>query len=130
MNFLNILVAGVLSFSSLAFSAERIAIDVSEVNAQQFLRYNFGRVFVNSMNRVIYQIRNTGNVIIEREGFSISGPGFDAYTTCPKMMLPGSVCDLDIRYWPAFEGRHYGRMQMLFTDRNDIIIDLVGEAFR
>jgi hypothetical protein len=124
------LLACVLAFSSFAFSAQSISINASEVKAQQFLSYNFGRVWVNSMNRVLYQIRNTGNMPIQREGFSISGMGFEAYTNCPIVLNPGMKCDLEIRYWPPFEGSHFGRMQMLFTDKNDIIIDLWGEAVR
>ena len=82
------------------------------------------------MNRVLFQIRNTGTLPIEREGFSISGIGYDAYTNCPKVMPPGMMCELDIRYWPPFEGSHFGRLQMLFTDKNDVIIDLWGQAYR
>lgn len=130
MKLSSILAACVLSFSSFAFSMERVSIEVSEVKAQQFLSYNFGRVWVNSMNRTLFQIRNPGPVPVVREGFSISGPNFEAYTNCPIELPPGGACDLEIRYWPMFEGHHWGRMQMLFTDRNDIIIDLFGEAFR
>ena len=125
-----ILVVCGLFFSSFAFSAEQISVNTSDVQAQQYLSYNFGRVWVNTLSRVVYQIRNTGPAVIEREGFSISGHGFDAYTDCPRQMAPGLVCNLEIRYWPAFEGSHFGRLQMLFTDKNDIIIDLFGIAYR
>ena len=126
------LVACVLTFSSFAFSAETLSISASdEVQpASQFIRYNFGRVWINSMNRVNFQIRNVGQIPIEREGFSASGHGYSAYTSCPRVMGPGLQCNLEIRFWPAFEGNHFGRVQMLFTDRNDIIFDLFGEAVR
>ncbi len=126
------LVACVLFFSSFALSAETLLISTSHdmQPASQFIRYNFGRVWNNSMNRINFQIRNVGNIPVEREGFSSSGHGYSAYTTCPRVMNPGLLCNLEIRYWPAFEGQHFGRVQMLFTDRNDIIFDLFGEAVR
>lgn len=130
MKLSGILIACALTFSSLAFSAENISVAVSDVGAQQRLSYNFGRVWTNTMHRVVYNIRNTGTTMLVREGFSISGHGYDAYTNCPNPMAPGVVCDLEIRFWPAFEGHHFGRMMMLFTDKNDIIIDLFGEAYR
>lgn len=130
MKLSGILVACALSFSSFVFAAENLSVSINDVSTRQHLSYNFGRVWVNTMNRVVYTIRNTGSVAIVREGFNISGPGFDAYTNCPVSMAPGYVCDLEIRYWPAFEGVHFGRMNMLFTDKNDIIIDLYGEAHR
>ena len=130
MKLSSILAVCVIAFSNFAFSAETISISNTELKAQQFLSYSFGRVWVNSMNRVLFQIRNTGSIPIQREGFSISGIGYEAYTNCPTVILPGMLCDLEIRYWPPFEGSHFGRMQMLFTDRNDIIIDLFGEAYR
>jgi hypothetical protein len=130
MKLSSLLIACVLSFSSFAFSSERMTLDVAEGRTQQFLSVNFGRVWVNTMNRALLQIRNPGPVPVVREGFSISGPGYEAYTNCPIELPPGGVCDLEIRYWPMFEGAHFGRMQMLFTDRNDIIVDLYGEAYR
>ncbi len=126
------LVACMLSFSSFAFSAETLSIGATHdvQPASQFVRYNFGRVWLNSMNRVNFSIRNVGQIPIEREGFSSSGHGYSAYTSCPRVIAPGLQCNLEIRFWPAFEGSHFGRVQMLFTDRNDIIFDLFGEAFR
>ena len=131
MKLLSILSACILSYSNFA-SAAPISIQVSDVSANsvQYLSYNFGSVFVNSMNRVVYNIRNAGTVDIEREGFTIGGAYFDAYTNCPKVMAPAAECSLEIRYWPPFEGMHSARVQMLFTDKNDIVIDVFGQAFR
>lgn len=125
-----ILAACILFFSSFSFSMERISVDISSIEANQFLSYNFGRVWLNSMNRVLFRITNKGVVEIEREGFSIGGHGYSAYTNCPRKMSAGFICDLEIRFWPAFEGSHFGRLYMLFTDKNDIIIDLSGHAYR
>lgn len=130
MKLSSILVACALFFSSFAFSAEQISVSISDSVTAQRLSYNFGRVWLNSMNTVRYTIRNTGTTLLVREGFTISGHGYEAYTNCPTPMGPGVVCDLEIRYWPAFEGFHFGRMNMLFSDRNDILIDLYGEAYR
>ncbi len=125
------LVACVLSFSSFAFSAETLSIGAADFQpASQFVKFNFGRVWINSMNRVNFQIRNVGNIAIEREAFSSSGHGYSAYTTCPRVMAPGSLCNLEIRFWPTFQGHHFGRVLMLFTDKNDLIFDLFGEAVR
>jgi hypothetical protein len=125
-----IVVTCALAISSVAFSADFIFVSASEVKAQQYLSYNFGRVRIGDMRRVRYNVQNTGNVVLSRTGFSIGGPGYDAYTNCPRFMNPGEVCDLEIRFWPSLEGANFGRLHMDFREAEGITIDLFGEAYR
>lgn len=130
MKLSNVFLVCALFFSGVAFSADQIPLNISDVQVQQYLRYDFGRVWVNSLSYVRYEVTNQSSRVVERRNFTISGHGFEAYTNCPTLMYPGTRCDLEIRFWPPFENRYFGRMQMLFNDNNHITIDLYGEAIR
>ena len=127
-----ILFVCLFSLSTYAQSLEVREINVgSEVEVStQRLSYNFGRVWVNSMNIVRYWITNQGAAPLAREGFFVRGMFFEAYTDCPRVLAPAQRCNLEIRYWPAFEGFHSGRVEMQFIDKNDIIVDVYGNAAR
>jgi hypothetical protein len=130
MKLLGVLTACILAFSNISLAADQVSVTLTDVNSFQHLVYNFGRVYVNTMNRVVYNLTNTGNQPLVRSQFSIEGSYFDAYTTCPTIMNPGVRCGIEIRYWPPFIGNHFGRMQMVFTNNTDLIIDLYGEAYQ
>ncbi len=102
----------------------------ANLETHQRLSYNFGRVLVNSMSAIRYQIRNEGSAPLERASFTVSGLFYEASTNCPRVMAPQQKCGLEIRYWPSFEGYHTGRVIMAFSDQKDVVIDLFAEAYR
>lgn len=125
------------SFSAFAQQMNSQSLESGEINlgselevATQRFSHHFGRVWVNSANIVRYWITNQGVTPLAREGFYVRGVFFEAYTDCPRILAPSQRCTLEIRYWPAFEGFHSGLVEMQFADRNDVIIDLFGEAYR
>ncbi len=95
-----------------------------------YFSYNFGRVWTNSMNSVRYDVTNTGTTPLNFISATISGIGYDAYHSCSAGLQPTQKCWFEIRYWPSFEGFHSGRFVISFSDANQIVVDLWGEAHR
>lgn len=130
MKLFGILLSCLLTYSTSTFAADAIAIQVQEVRNPQHFTYHFGSVWVGSLSRIRFNVQNTGNFVLEREGFRMSGIYFQASTNCPRYLAPGEMCSFEIRYTPQLQGYHSGRMQMLFTDQNDVFVTVHGEATR
>lgn len=100
-----------------------------EISHTEYYHYNFGHVWLN--NRVsaefIVTARGPANSIIR--GMRISGSMFDAYSNCPRVLVPGQRCSVFVYFWPRFAGSHYGRLDLAFADKS-IVIDLHGYGVR
>ncbi len=100
-----------------------------EITHNEYYRYNFGHVWLN--NRVsaefIVTARGPANSIIR--GMRISGSMYDAYSNCPRVLVPGQSCSVFVYFWPRFEGSHWGRLDLAFADKT-IVIDLYGWGVR
>lgn len=100
-----------------------------EISHNEYYRYSFGHVWMH--NRVpaefIITARGPANSIIR--GMRISGSMFDAYSNCPRVLVPGQRCSVTVYFWPRFEGSHYGRLDLAFADKT-IVIDLYGYGVR
>lgn len=101
-----------------------------EVSTQSYYYYNFGTVYVGSSRSAYFSITNRGSTPLTFRGAYVSGIDFNAYYSCPRVLLPGQICQMDVRYWPRAEGWHRGRVYVMFQEASDLIIDVEGRATR
>ena len=100
------------------------------VSTQDYTSHWFGRVFVNSHNSVRWTITNTGDENLDYASANMFG-SFDyrARHNCTGTLLPGQRCQIEITYWPAFEGYDSGDF-MLHFKQDSIQIHVWGEAVK
>ncbi len=94
------------------------------------LRFNFGRVWVNTTNSVRYFITNTGDIPLHFRSATISGSSFGAYHSCQGTLQPRERCWFVVQYRPFFEGFHSGRFVLSFHENIRVIVDVMGSAHR
>jgi len=100
------------------------------VSTQDYTSHWFGRVFVNSHNAVRWTITNTGDENLDYVSSNIFGSfDFRGRHSCMGSLLPGQRCQIEIIYWPAFEGHDSGDFMLNFK-QDQIQIHLWGEAVK
>jgi len=125
-----LLFIAMLMFSPLVFSDQDLRVGGIETSSLDWQSYYFGRVQVNSMNSVRFRVVNTGETALHFSSSYISGIGYSAYHSCENGLEPKAKCEVEIRYWPPFEGFHRGRFELYFEGDSGVVIDLSGEAYR
>lgn len=125
-----ILFSVLLLVSSAVFADQELSVGGSKISEVDRHSYYFGRVQVNSMNVVRFQITNTGETPLTFDAAYISGVGYSAYHSCENGLAPQAKCGAEIRYWPPFQGYHSGRFDLIFKENSSIVIDLMGDAYQ
>lgn len=139
-SFKKMLLAGMASF---AFSAQaeiqnlhsqNIDIQIGSYDIQpletKYYSYNFGTVWLNSLNYVRYTVKNTGDIPLEFKKASISGAGYDAYHTCSRGLQVGEKCSFEIQFRPYWEGMHSGRFVLSFSEDVNLVVDTYAHVRR
>lgn len=99
------------------------------VSTQDYGSHWFGRVMTNTRSVARFTITNTGAEPLIFISSNMWGMFFDAYHNCRGTLLPGQRCQLEIAYWPSFEGHHNGDFDMQFQ-QDSVHIRVWGEAVR
>ncbi|AZZ36177.1 hypothetical protein CIK05_05000 [Bdellovibrio sp. qaytius] len=100
------------------------------VSTQDYTSHWFGRVFVNSYNPVRWTITNTGDENLDYASSNLFGSfDFRARHNCTGTLLPGQHCQIEIVYWPAFEGADSGDFLLNFK-QDTVQIHVWGEAVK
>ncbi len=123
-----------LSLTQAVHAAAKIevtpSINQETVSAQDYTSHWFGRVMVNSYNPVRWTISNTGDENLDYVSFNAFG-SFDyrGRTSCTGTIPPGGRCQIEIVYWPAFEGADSADFILNFQ-QDRVQIHVWGEAVR
>lgn len=105
-------------------------INQESVSTQDYTSHWFGRVFVNSYNTVRWTISNTGDENLDYVSFNAFGSfDFRGRTSCTGTLAPGQRCQIEIVYWPAFEGSDSADFVLNFQ-QDRVQIHTWGEAVK
>ena len=121
-----------LSLTQAVHAAAQIEVtpELESVSAQDYTSHWFGRVFVNSHNAVRWTITNTGDENLDYVSANIYGSfDFRGRHSCTGTLLPGQRCQIEVVYWPAFEGHDSGDFVLNFK-QDAVQIHLWAEAIR
>lgn len=125
-------IAATLCLTQAVHAAAQIEVtpEVESVSAQDYTSHWFGRVFVNSYNPVRWTISNTGDENLDYVSFNAFGSfDFRGRTSCTGTLAPGQRCQIEIVYWPAFEGSDSGDFMLNFK-QDSVQIHVWGEAIK
>ena len=125
-----------LSLTHAAHAAAQIEVtstidqNQESVTTQDYTSHWFGRVLVNSYNSVRWTITNTGDENLDYARANMFGSfNYRASHSCTGTLLPGQSCQVEVTYWPPFEGYDSGDFMLDFK-QDSVQIHVWGEAVK